>query len=99
MRDRPSLSTNSRLSRDSCRCRFSSRLSSLASINSCTKAAAVKPTDIPRWQAASPSPRATWVLPAPLLPTAMMKELHRPPGHRAPELKSAPGDQPRADLI
>ena len=31
----------------------------------------VKPTDIPRWQAAKPSPRATWVLPVPLLPTAM----------------------------
>ena len=31
---------------------------------------------------ARPSPRATWVLPAPLLPTAMaiMKELHRPRG-------------------
>ena len=42
---------------------------------------------------ARPSPRATWVLPAPLLPTAMaiMKEFHRPHGHRAPELKSAPG--------
>ena len=31
----------------------------------------VKPTDIPRWQAAKPSPRATWVLPVPLFPTAM----------------------------
>ena len=74
--------------------RLSSRLSSRASISSWTRAAAaVKPTDIPLWQAASPSPRATWVLPAPLLPTAMaiMKELHRPRGHSAPELKSAPG--------
>ena len=49
-------------------CRFSSRLSSLTSISSCTRAVAVvNPTDIPRWQAASPSPRATWVLPVPLL--------------------------------
>ena len=31
----------------------------------------VKPTDSPLWQAASPRPRAIWVLPAPLLPTAM----------------------------
>ena len=62
----------SRLSRDSCRCRFSSLLSSRASIISCTRAAAVvKPTDIPRWQAAKPVPGATWVLPVPLLPTAM----------------------------
>ena len=37
-------------------------------------------------------------MPAPLLPTAIVKELHRPRGHRAPELKSAPGDQPPADL-
>ena len=60
---KPSSSMISRLSRDSCRCRLSSRLSSLASIISCTRlAAVVKPTDIPRWQAASPSPRATWVL-------------------------------------
>ena len=36
----------------------------------CTTAV-VKPTDIPRWQAASPKPRATWVLPVPLLPVAM----------------------------
>ena len=33
--------------------------------------AVVKPTDIPLWQAARPSPRAMWVLPVPLLPTAM----------------------------
>ena len=32
-------------------------------------AAAVKPTDIPFWQAARP--RAMWVLPVPLLPMAM----------------------------
>ena len=31
----------------------------------------VKPTDIPRWQAARPNPRAMWVLPVPLFPTAM----------------------------
>ena len=38
----------SRFRRDSCLWRLSSRLSSLASINSCTSAAAVvKPTDIP----------------------------------------------------
>ena len=53
----PSSSTISTLRRDSCRCRFSRRLSSLASINSCTKAAAVvNSSDIPRWQAARPSP-------------------------------------------
>ena len=62
----------SRPRRDICLCRFSSLLSSRASINSCTSAAAVvKPTDIPRWHAARPSPRAMWVLPVPLLPTAM----------------------------
>ena len=32
----------------------------------------VKPTDRPFWQAARPSPRPMWVLPVPLLPTAMM---------------------------
>ena len=32
----------------------------------------VKPTDIPFWQAARPSPRAAWVLPVPLLATAMI---------------------------
>ena len=48
----------SRLSRDSCLCRFSRRLSSLASINSWTRAAAVvKPTDIPLWQAAQAQPK------------------------------------------
>ena len=31
----------------------------------------VKPTDIPRWQAAMPKPKAMWVLPVPLLPMAM----------------------------
>ena len=31
----------------------------------------VKPMDIPRWQAASPRPSPMWVLPVPLLPTAM----------------------------
>ena len=31
----------------------------------------VKPTDSPLWQAASPRPRATCVLPVPLLPTAI----------------------------
>ena len=42
-------------------------------MSSWTRAAAVvKPTDIPLWQAARPRPRAMWVLPAPLLPTAMM---------------------------
>ena len=47
----------SRLRRDSCRCRLSSCFSSRASISSWTRAAAVvKPTDIPRWQAARPSP-------------------------------------------
>ena len=47
----------SRFSRASCLCKFSRRLSSLASIISWTSAAAVvKPTDIPLWQAAKPSP-------------------------------------------
>ena len=40
----------------------------LASMSSWTSAAAVvKPTDMPRWQAAKPKPRAMWVLPVPLL--------------------------------
>ena len=40
-------------------CRLSRRRSSLASISSCTSAAAVvKPTDSPRWHAARPRPRA-----------------------------------------
>ena len=30
-----------------------------------------KPTDKPFWQAASPNPRAMWVFPVPLLPTAI----------------------------
>ena len=34
-------------------------------------AAVVKPTDMPRCQVARPSPKATWVLPVPLLPTAI----------------------------
>src|SRR6516164_9828730 len=54
------------------RCRRSKRFSSLASISSWTRAAAVmKPTDKPFWQAASPNPRAMWVFPVPLLPTAI----------------------------
>ena len=45
---KPRSSMISRLSRDSCFCKFSRRLSSLASIISYTKpAAVVKPTDIP----------------------------------------------------
>ena len=31
----------------------------------------MKPTDIPLWQAARPSPSAMWVLPVPLLPSAI----------------------------
>ncbi len=55
---KPSSSMISRFRRDSCRCRFSSLLSSLASIISWTRAAAVvKPTDIPRWQEASDQSR------------------------------------------
>ena len=69
---KPNSSMISRFRRESCLCRLSSRRSSRASISSWTRAAAVKPTDIPRWQAARPSPKATWVLPVPLLPTAMM---------------------------
>ena len=41
------------------------RRSSLASMSSWTRAAAVVKTDIPFWQAARPR-RATWVLPVPL---------------------------------
>ena len=63
----------SSLRRASCRWRLSSRRSSLASMSSWTRAAAVvKPTDIPLWQAATPRPRAMWVLPVPLFPAAMM---------------------------
>ena len=52
--------------------------------NSCTRAAAVvKPTDMPLWQAAKPSPRATWVLPVPLLPTAMTFSRRWMYSHRA----------------
>jgi len=52
---------------------LSRRLSSRASMSWLTSAAAVaKRTENPRWQAARPSARATWVLPVPLLPTAMM---------------------------
>jgi hypothetical protein len=35
-------------------------------------AGVMKPTDRPFWQAAKPSPSAMWLLPVPLLPTAMM---------------------------
>ena len=52
---KPSSSMLSSLSWESWRCRFSSLLSSLASISSWTSpAAVVKPTDMPRWQAARP---------------------------------------------
>ena len=65
-------------------CRLSSRRSSLASMSSWTRAAAVvKPTDIPFWQAARPRPRGTWVLPVPLLPTAMTFSLCSMYSHRA----------------
>ena len=41
-------------------------------MSSWTSAAAVmKPTERPFWQAARPRPRAMWVLPVPLLPSAM----------------------------
>ena len=51
---------------------LSSCLSSRASMSSWTSAAAVmKPTERPFWQAAKPRPRAMWVLPVPLLPSAM----------------------------
>ena len=61
---KPSSSTMGSLSRASFFWRLSSRRSSLASISSWTsEAAVVKPTDSPLWQAASPRPRATWVLP------------------------------------
>ena len=64
--------------------RLSSRRSSLASISSCTsEAAVVKPTDSPLWQAASPRPSATWVLPVPLLPTAMTFSRRSTYSHRA----------------
>ena len=62
----------SSFSRASLFCRFSSLISSLASISSFTRAdAVVKPTVSPFWQAASPSPSAMCVLPVPLLPMAM----------------------------
>ena len=81
---KPSSSTISRLRRESCLWRLSRRLSSLASINSWTRAAAVvNPTDIPFWQAARPSPRAMWVLPVPLLPTAMIFSRRCTYSHRA----------------
>ncbi len=56
----------------SCFWNRSRRFSSLASLNSWTKAAAVtKPTVRPFWQAAKPRPRAIWILPGPELPSAM----------------------------
>ncbi len=64
--NRPDRSTRDR--------RLSSLRSSLASMSSWTRAAAVvKPTDIPFWPAASPKPRATWVLSAPLLPMSLVE--------------------------
>ena len=54
---KPDSSMISRLRRDSCRWRLSRPLSSLASINSGTRAAeVVKPMDIPQGQAANPVP-------------------------------------------
>ena len=83
-RTKPSSSMISSLRRESCRCRLSRRRSSRASISSWTRAAAVvKPTDIPFWQAARPSPRATWVLPVPLFPTAITFSLCSMYSHRA----------------
>ena len=53
----------------SCFCRRCRRRSSAASISSWTRAAAVvKRTLKPFWQAANPSPKATWDLPVPLGP-------------------------------
>ena len=46
----------------------------------------VNPTDIPRWQAARSSPRATWVLPVQLLPTAITFSRR---SKLKPEVKSA----------
>ena len=87
---KPNSSMISSLSRDSCRCRVSRRRSSRASMSSWTRAAAVvKPTDIPRWQAARPRPRATWVLPVPLLPTAMTFSLCSMYSHRASSMTRA----------
>ena len=69
---KPGSSMMSSLIRASFFWRLSSRRSSLASISSWTsEAAVVKPTDSPLWQAASPRPRATWVLP-----------VYRSPAHR-----------------
>ena len=52
-------------------------------------AAVVKPTDMPRWQAARPKPRATWVLPVPLLPMAMTFSRRSMYSHRASCVTSA----------
>ena len=49
----------------------------------------VKPTDIPRWRAAKPSPSATWVLPVPLLPTAITFSLCWMYSHRASSITKA----------
>ena len=81
---KPSSSMMSSLSRASFFCRLSSRRSSRASISSWTSdAAVVKPTDSPLWQAASPRPRATWVLPVPLLPTGRGRDFPRDARRRA----------------
>ena len=69
----PNSSMISKFRRASSFYRFSSRRSSRASISSWTRdAAVVNPTDMPLWQAARPVPWATWVLPVPLLPMAMI---------------------------
>ena len=49
----------------------------------------MNPTDIPHWQAARPSPRAMWVLPVPLLPTAMIFSRRCMYSHRASSITSA----------
>ena len=43
----------------------------------------MKPTERSLWQAASPRPSATWVLPVPLLPMAMTFSLRSTYSHRA----------------
>ena len=44
---------------------------------------------MPRWQSAKPSPRAMWVLPVPLLPTAMTFSRSWMYSHRASSITSA----------
>ena len=48
----------------------------------------MKPTNMALWQAAQPSPRATWVLPVPLLPPAMPFSRRRMYSQRASSIRN-----------